>query len=77
MKVELIVNSNALELAVIWSQLIGKVLRCVETSKRFTKADALLHEGTIPESASRLTTADVMINVGHGLRGLLPSIPGT
>eukprot|EP00971_Amphidinium_carterae_P288172 5721134-Amphidinium_carterae.1 len=44
---------------------------------QLTKADALLHEGTIPESASRLTTGDVAINVGHGLKGLLPSIPGT
>eukprot|EP00971_Amphidinium_carterae_P074989 1481908-Amphidinium_carterae.1 len=42
-----------------------------------TKAEALLHEGTIPESASRLTTADITINFGHGLRGLLPSVPGT
>eukprot|EP00971_Amphidinium_carterae_P040854 802178-Amphidinium_carterae.1 len=62
MKVEPIVNSNALKLAVTWSQLIGKVMRCVET---VTKADGLLHEGTVPESASRLTTADVTINVGH------------
>eukprot|EP00971_Amphidinium_carterae_P247812 4920719-Amphidinium_carterae.1 len=42
-----------------------------------TKAEALLHEGTIPESASRLTMADIIISLGHGLRGLLPSISGT
>eukprot|EP00971_Amphidinium_carterae_P308201 6124921-Amphidinium_carterae.1 len=30
-----------------------------------TEVDALLHEGTIPESGSRLTTADVAISVGH------------
>eukprot|EP00971_Amphidinium_carterae_P082127 1624511-Amphidinium_carterae.1 len=42
-----------------------------------TKAEALLHEGAIPESASRLTMADITISLGHGLRGLLPSISGT
>eukprot|EP00971_Amphidinium_carterae_P334944 6470510-Amphidinium_carterae.1 len=33
--------------------------------QKLTEVDALLHEGTIPESASRLTTADVAISVGH------------
>eukprot|EP00971_Amphidinium_carterae_P246632 4898550-Amphidinium_carterae.1 len=42
-----------------------------------TKAEALLHEGTVPESASRLTAVDITISFGHGLRGLLPSIFGT
>eukprot|EP00971_Amphidinium_carterae_P260544 5169208-Amphidinium_carterae.1 len=42
-----------------------------------TEAEALFHEGTIPESASRLTMADITISFGHGLRGLLPSISGT
>eukprot|EP00971_Amphidinium_carterae_P190490 3780486-Amphidinium_carterae.1 len=42
-----------------------------------TKAEALLHEGTIPKSASKLTMADITISLGHGLRGSLPSIPGT
>eukprot|EP00971_Amphidinium_carterae_P193885 3847021-Amphidinium_carterae.1 len=42
-----------------------------------TKAETLLHEGTLPESASRLTMADITMSFGHGLRGLLPSIPGT
>eukprot|EP00971_Amphidinium_carterae_P306418 6089263-Amphidinium_carterae.1 len=42
-----------------------------------TKAEALLHEGTVPKSASRLTMADITISLGHGLRGLLPSISGT
>eukprot|EP00971_Amphidinium_carterae_P246433 4894638-Amphidinium_carterae.1 len=42
-----------------------------------TKANALLLEGTLPESASRLTMADIAISLGHGLRGLLPSISGT
>eukprot|EP00971_Amphidinium_carterae_P340030 6478178-Amphidinium_carterae.2 len=42
-----------------------------------TKAEALLLEGTIPESASRLTVAEITISLGHGLRGLLPSILGT
>eukprot|EP00971_Amphidinium_carterae_P166742 3304348-Amphidinium_carterae.1 len=42
-----------------------------------TKADALLLEGTIPESATRLTMADIIISLGHGLRGWLPTIPGT
>eukprot|EP00971_Amphidinium_carterae_P213569 4238405-Amphidinium_carterae.1 len=48
-----------------------------ETFQKCVIADALFHEGTIPESASRLTAADIKINIGHGLRGLLPSIPGT
>eukprot|EP00971_Amphidinium_carterae_P247302 4911185-Amphidinium_carterae.1 len=42
-----------------------------------TKAEALRHEGAIPGSASRLTMADITISFGHGLRGLLPGIPGT
>eukprot|EP00971_Amphidinium_carterae_P034544 680022-Amphidinium_carterae.1 len=40
-------------------------------------AEALLHEGTIPESASRLTTTYITMSFGHGLTGLLPSISGT
>eukprot|EP00971_Amphidinium_carterae_P151813 3009109-Amphidinium_carterae.1 len=35
------------------------------------------HEGAIPKSASRMNTEDNILSVGHGLRGLLPSIPGT
>eukprot|EP00971_Amphidinium_carterae_P286618 5690181-Amphidinium_carterae.1 len=42
-----------------------------------TKAEALLLEGTLPDSASRLTMADITISAGHGLRGSLPSISGT
>eukprot|EP00971_Amphidinium_carterae_P292993 5817057-Amphidinium_carterae.1 len=37
----------------------------------------MLHEGTIPVSASRMTISDIIMSFGHGLRGLLPSIPGT
>eukprot|EP00971_Amphidinium_carterae_P159540 3162736-Amphidinium_carterae.1 len=42
-----------------------------------TEAEALLLEGTIPASASRLTMADTTISLGHGLRGLVPSTSGT
>eukprot|EP00971_Amphidinium_carterae_P210806 4183071-Amphidinium_carterae.1 len=42
-----------------------------------TKADAMLHQGTIPNTASRMTTAEIIVSLGHGLRGSLPSIPGT
>eukprot|EP00971_Amphidinium_carterae_P254898 5060020-Amphidinium_carterae.1 len=42
-----------------------------------TEAEALLLEGTIPASANRLTMANISIGFGHGLRGLLPRIPGT
>eukprot|EP00971_Amphidinium_carterae_P077768 1537768-Amphidinium_carterae.1 len=42
-----------------------------------TKADGMHHEGAIPESASRMTMADNIVSLGHGLTGLLPSIPGT
>eukprot|EP00971_Amphidinium_carterae_P293818 5833076-Amphidinium_carterae.1 len=42
-----------------------------------TKADGMHHEGAIPKSASRMTMADNIVSLGHGLRGLLPSIPGT
>eukprot|EP00971_Amphidinium_carterae_P008298 163819-Amphidinium_carterae.2 len=42
-----------------------------------TKANTLTHEGTIPEHASRLTMADIILSFGHGLMGLLPSISGT
>eukprot|EP00971_Amphidinium_carterae_P222750 4420655-Amphidinium_carterae.1 len=42
-----------------------------------TKAEALLHEGTLPASASRLTMADITTSFGHGLRGVLPSVSGT
>eukprot|EP00971_Amphidinium_carterae_P312112 6204002-Amphidinium_carterae.1 len=41
------------------------------------KVDATLHEGTIPESASRMSMAEVVLSFGHGLKGLLPNIPGT
>eukprot|EP00971_Amphidinium_carterae_P300404 5968781-Amphidinium_carterae.1 len=41
------------------------------------QAEGLLLEGTIPETASRLTMADITISFGHGLKGVLPSIPGT
>eukprot|EP00971_Amphidinium_carterae_P069475 1374817-Amphidinium_carterae.2 len=44
---------------------------------RITKADAMLHKGTIPESASRMTAAELIVSFGHGLRGSLPSIPAT
>eukprot|EP00971_Amphidinium_carterae_P203707 4042771-Amphidinium_carterae.1 len=44
---------------------------------RPTKADGMHHEGAIPKSASRMTMADNILSFGHGLRGLLPSIPGT
>eukprot|EP00971_Amphidinium_carterae_P095293 1885111-Amphidinium_carterae.1 len=37
----------------------------------------MFHEGTIPESASRMTMSSIFMSLGHGLRGLLPSIPGT
>eukprot|EP00971_Amphidinium_carterae_P066179 1310845-Amphidinium_carterae.1 len=37
----------------------------------------MLHEGTIPDSASRMTMSEIMMSFGHGLRGILPSIPGT
>eukprot|EP00971_Amphidinium_carterae_P185927 3691102-Amphidinium_carterae.1 len=40
-------------------------------------ANQLLLEGTIPESASRMTVAEIILSFGHGLRGLLPSIQGT
>eukprot|EP00971_Amphidinium_carterae_P248346 4930273-Amphidinium_carterae.3 len=42
-----------------------------------TEAEALLHEGTVPECTSRLTVAYIAISFGHGLRGSLPSISGT
>eukprot|EP00971_Amphidinium_carterae_P024548 483929-Amphidinium_carterae.1 len=42
-----------------------------------TKVDGMHHEGAIPESASRMTMADNVVSLGHGLKGLLPSIPGT
>eukprot|EP00971_Amphidinium_carterae_P194849 3866289-Amphidinium_carterae.1 len=57
--------------------MLSAMLRRGIGSCVLTKVDALFHEGTIPESASRLTTAAITINVGHGLRGILPSIPGT
>eukprot|EP00971_Amphidinium_carterae_P316024 6281670-Amphidinium_carterae.1 len=44
---------------------------------RPTKAEGMHHEGAIPTSASRMTTADNIVSFGHGLRGLLPRIPGT
>eukprot|EP00971_Amphidinium_carterae_P102632 2031609-Amphidinium_carterae.1 len=41
------------------------------------KADGMQHEGAIPKSATRMLAAFITLSVGHGLRGLLPSIPGT
>eukprot|EP00971_Amphidinium_carterae_P279716 5552747-Amphidinium_carterae.1 len=35
------------------------------------------HEGAIPKSAGRMTRANNILSFGHGLKGLLPSIPGT
>eukprot|EP00971_Amphidinium_carterae_P205430 4076996-Amphidinium_carterae.1 len=40
-------------------------------------AEELLHEGTIPGSASRLTVVNITMSFGHGLRGVLPSISET
>eukprot|EP00971_Amphidinium_carterae_P067601 1338694-Amphidinium_carterae.1 len=37
----------------------------------------MFHEGTLPESASRMTMVEISVSLGHGLRGLLPAIPGT
>eukprot|EP00971_Amphidinium_carterae_P029493 580766-Amphidinium_carterae.1 len=37
----------------------------------------MIHEGTIPSSASRMTMSKIIISIGHGLRGLLPRIPAT
>eukprot|EP00971_Amphidinium_carterae_P104124 2062131-Amphidinium_carterae.1 len=37
----------------------------------------MYHEGAIPKSANRMTRAENVLSLGHGLRGLLPSIPGT
>eukprot|EP00971_Amphidinium_carterae_P204994 4068508-Amphidinium_carterae.1 len=37
----------------------------------------MLHEGTIPDSASRMTMSRAIMSFGHGLRGLLPKFPGT
>eukprot|EP00971_Amphidinium_carterae_P311450 6190255-Amphidinium_carterae.1 len=36
-----------------------------EKNHKCVFAGALLHEGTIPESASRLTSADITIVIGH------------
>eukprot|EP00971_Amphidinium_carterae_P197876 3927162-Amphidinium_carterae.1 len=44
---------------------------------RPTKANAMQHEGAIPTSASRMTITEIVVSLGHGLKGLLPSIPGT
>eukprot|EP00971_Amphidinium_carterae_P106808 2115701-Amphidinium_carterae.3 len=44
---------------------------------RPTQADGMHHEGAIPKSASRMTMEGNLLSCGHGLRGLLPSIPGT
>eukprot|EP00971_Amphidinium_carterae_P185054 3674689-Amphidinium_carterae.1 len=30
------------------------------------------HEGTIPDSATRMTVSKIIMSLGHGLRGLLP-----
>eukprot|EP00971_Amphidinium_carterae_P310878 6178077-Amphidinium_carterae.1 len=37
----------------------------------------MLHAGTIPESASRMSFLRIVVSLGQGLTGLLPSIPGT
>eukprot|EP00971_Amphidinium_carterae_P132459 2623498-Amphidinium_carterae.1 len=37
----------------------------------------MLHAGTIPASASRMTMKEIIVSFGHGLTGLLPGIPGT
>eukprot|EP00971_Amphidinium_carterae_P046046 906013-Amphidinium_carterae.1 len=42
-----------------------------------TKVGGMFHEGAIPDSASRITISDIMLNLGHGMRGLLPRMPGT
>eukprot|EP00971_Amphidinium_carterae_P257733 5115957-Amphidinium_carterae.1 len=40
-------------------------------------ASEVAHEGSIPFSFSRLDSRSVNVALGHGLRGLLPRIPGT
>eukprot|EP00971_Amphidinium_carterae_P346447 6487902-Amphidinium_carterae.1 len=42
-----------------------------------TQAHAMVLEGTLPNSASRMTFRQIVLSFGHGLRGWLPHIPGT
>eukprot|EP00971_Amphidinium_carterae_P089163 1764555-Amphidinium_carterae.1 len=42
-----------------------------------TQVEGMFHAGTIPESAGRMTVAEIIACFGHGLRGLLPSFLGT
>eukprot|EP00971_Amphidinium_carterae_P088817 1757629-Amphidinium_carterae.2 len=38
------------------------------------QVEGTLHEGTIPDSAGRMTMAKIIASFGHGLTGLLPSL---
>eukprot|EP00971_Amphidinium_carterae_P263821 5234250-Amphidinium_carterae.1 len=57
--------------------LVWRSSSCALCSVPKTKVDGMFHEGTIPEPASRMTMSNIFMSFGHGLRGLLPSIPGT
>eukprot|EP00971_Amphidinium_carterae_P242641 4817786-Amphidinium_carterae.1 len=35
------------------------------------------HEGTIPDSATRMTMSNIVMSLGHGLRGQLPRMLAT
>eukprot|EP00971_Amphidinium_carterae_P302541 6011960-Amphidinium_carterae.1 len=52
--------------------------RCHDRNgRKLVDASEVLHEGIIPPFASRMTMSDIMLSFGHGLRGLMPSFPGT
>eukprot|EP00971_Amphidinium_carterae_P287246 5702117-Amphidinium_carterae.1 len=57
-----------------WDGFYGGLWRSALFS---TQVEGTFHEGTIPESASRMTMAEITATFGHGLRGLLPSFLGT
>eukprot|EP00971_Amphidinium_carterae_P080974 1601999-Amphidinium_carterae.1 len=54
-----------------------RLLRSRDPMQKTVVANEVYHEGTIPASASRMTMLEIIVSLGHGLKGVLPSIPGT
>eukprot|EP00971_Amphidinium_carterae_P172191 3413976-Amphidinium_carterae.1 len=43
---------------------VAVISKCVLCHKK-TEVDGMLHEGTIPDAASRMTMSDIIMSLGH------------
>eukprot|EP00971_Amphidinium_carterae_P109293 2164053-Amphidinium_carterae.1 len=48
-----------------------------DPAQKWIVASGMYLEGTMPNTVSRMTVRVYILSFGHGLRGLLPGMPGT